>query len=347
VDQKNGVLDEKFRVAANYLIDARDRLEQRRVPEEMGKNERFFTGAMANAINSVLQNGYCVLHQACLGTGATHSDLSATCIKKNSRPTTLMVGEGKWQASNLRVETRGQIFNEMLRHRAIDKRPKQKEANNGPILLVAFDKTKVEIDLAFPSTKGGKLDQDNVVAFGEHVGSGKETFWTVQILRMSIEDANGQANLPILLRFLSEALEKLDAWSRQPRVQRKMPMSFNPQVDGGGFEVIKYCGENVTIVRVASGSIFVCKEYCYHLREASDFMMPLHAIKETGSGKFTEDLLASRFCAIRSSKATHTVRQPMGGGRFYSRYRKCTRLASFMETYCRATSCSTLTGVAL
>mmetsp|Transcript_52441 Transcript_52441/g.78347 ORF Transcript_52441/g.78347 Transcript_52441/m.78347 type:complete len:217 (+) Transcript_52441:141-791(+) len=92
-----------------------------KLPKDIGTNERFFTGAMANAINSVLQEGYCVLHQACLGTGATHSDLSATRINTDSWPTTLMVGEGRWNASNLREETRGQMFNELLRHRAIDK----------------------------------------------------------------------------------------------------------------------------------------------------------------------------------------------------------------------------------
>jgi len=98
-----------------------------------------------------------VLHQACLGTGATHSDLSATRINTDSWPTTLMVGEGKWNDSNLREETRGQMFNELLRHRAIDKES-EGEGNNGPVLLIAFDKSKVESDLAFPSIKCGKLE---------------------------------------------------------------------------------------------------------------------------------------------------------------------------------------------
>lgn len=276
-DQQNGALDDKFNVAAKYVMRARNLLMSRKVPEDMGMNERFFTGAMANAINSNLKDGYCVLHHACLGAGFTHSGLSATRIGTNAWPTTLMVGEGKWNASNLRDETRGQMFNELLRHRAID-RQNEGEGNNGPILLVAFDKNKIEIDLAFPSTKGGKLERDEVVSFSEHMEQGKETFWTVRILRISIDDGNGRVNLPLVLRFISDALEKLDSWSGQGRVQHKMPMLFNLQDENAA--VVQYCGENVTIIEETSGSKFVYKEYSYHLRQASSVMTPLYVIEE-------------------------------------------------------------------
>jgi len=189
-----------------------------------------------------------------------------------------MVGEGRWNANDLREETRGQMFNELLRHRAIDKES-EGEGNNGPVLLVAFDKGKVEIDLAFPSTKSGKLEQDNVVEFSSDMDNGKETFWTVRILRTSIEDGYARKNLSIVLRFIADALEKLDSWKGQSRVQYKKPMPLKAQDDI--LAVAQYCGENVTIIEEASGSKFVYKEYSYHLRQACDFMMPLFVIEKT------------------------------------------------------------------
>jgi hypothetical protein len=281
-EQQDGMLDNIFNIAANYVLNARHRLTSRKLPNDIGINERFFTGAMANAINSVLQDGYCVLHQACIGTGATHSDLSAIRIKTNVWPTTLMVGEGKWNASNLREETRGQMLNELLRHRAIDKKHSEKEGGNfGPLLLVAFDKSKVEIDLAFPSTKDGKLEKDGIVEFAMDLEQGKEAFWTLQILRISIEDSIGANNLPIVLRFISIALQELDSWSGQSRVQHKMPIPL--KVLGGENQiaaVVQYAGENVTIIEETSGSMLVVKEYCYHLRQACAVLLPLLKIED-------------------------------------------------------------------
>jgi hypothetical protein len=280
-DQPNRPPNDVFNVAAKYVLYARYRLTSGKVPSDMGTNERLFSGAMANAINSVLRDGYCVMHQACLGTGATHSDLSATCIDTEWWPATLMVGEAKWNSSNLREETRGQMFNELLRHRSIDK-PGEREVHNGPILLLAFDKNMVEIDLAFPSTKGGKVETDGVVEVAECTGKGKEIFWTVQILRISIR----QQNLAIVLRFISDALEKLYSWSGQGRVQYKMPrpdvveIAAVAQDAGKNVTIFKYAGENVTIIEEASGSRFVYKEYCYHLRQACNVMEPLFPINE-------------------------------------------------------------------
>ena len=279
--QQNQNLDDSFHAAAKYALHARDQLTNGTVPNDIGTNERFFTGAMANAINSVLKDGYCVLHQACLGVGSTHSDISATRIQKNLPPITLMVGEGKWNTSDLRQETRGQMFNELLRHRAIDNCFTCK-GTNGPMLLFAFDKNKIEIDLGFPSTKAGKLEKDKVVAW-EDLEEGKETFWTVQLLRMSIEDGNGKKNLPIVLRFISDALEKLDSWRGQPRVQHKVPIPLKEQ--GEIAAITEYAGKNVTIIEAARGAKFVYKEYCYHLRQASTDMMPLMIIEESDKRK--------------------------------------------------------------
>ena len=185
--QQNGTLDEKFQVAAYYVLHARSRLTLGTVPEGIGENERFFTGAMANAINAVIKDGYCVLHQACLGAGAMHSDLSATCISTTDEwPSTLMVGEGRWSASDLRKDTRGQMLNELLRHRLIDSEGK-KDPNYGPILLVAFDKIDVEIDLAFPSTKGGKLEDDQVVNFPACTSPHTETFGLYEYYGLRLE----------------------------------------------------------------------------------------------------------------------------------------------------------------
>ena len=126
-----------------------------------------------------------------------------------------MIGEGKWNADNLRTrETRGQIFNELLRHRATDKQ-KDKDVGSGPILLFAFDKNWMEIDLAFPSTKGGKLESDKAVGFS-NLGRGTETFWTLQILKVAISGSAGSKNLPIVHRFIAVGETKAVCSTRCP-----------------------------------------------------------------------------------------------------------------------------------
>lgn len=262
-------MDKKFIQASRHVIEARHRLSRGKLPADIGANERFFTGAMANALNAVLDSGFIVLHQACLGTGATHSDLSA-CRILEGWPKTLMVGEGKWNAGKLREDTRGQILNELLRHRAIDKSDEY-----SPILLLAFDSKKIEIDLAFPSTKGGKLAQDGVVEFSENISHNSETFWTVRLVRISIEDGNGTTNLPTVFRFISESLKVLYEWPQKTRVQFKMPIPLSIAEESKIASVATF-GDNVTIVESKKeGSARVYKEFCYHLREASDILAPL------------------------------------------------------------------------
>jgi len=275
-DQKEGKLDKKFMAATRFVINARNKLLSGALSKEIGNNERYFTGAVTNALNSLMQDGFCVLHQACLGIGATHSDISASRVH-SGETITLMVGEGKWNAVDLRNETRGQLFNALLRHRAIDK---AKTGRYGPILLVAFDMQSIEIDLAFPSTKGGKLEQDMIVSFSDDLDVDRETFWTCRILDMSIAKNNALKNLPIVLKFIAAALEILDEWeAKDSRVQQKIPYPFSSEKD---IEVSAYHGPNVTMVhRKASGQQYVCKEYCYHLRQRSDVFLAQNEIMES------------------------------------------------------------------
>ncbi|KAL3927764.1 MAG: hypothetical protein SGBAC_012944 [Bacillariaceae sp.] len=131
----------------------------------VSSNERFFTGALANAMNAVFDDGFTALHQGCLGTGATSSDLSVCRFKPEPDwPITLLVGEGKrlTDPQPLREATRGQLFNKLLRHRSNEYKMNEACSGGGyfgPILLVAFDTNYMEIGLAFPSKKGSQLEK--------------------------------------------------------------------------------------------------------------------------------------------------------------------------------------------
>ncbi|CAJ1944882.1 unnamed protein product [Cylindrotheca closterium] len=250
-EEENGTMDAKFRHAASYVHQVRKWSgKDDNLPKGVAKNERIYTGAMATAINSVLEEGYTVLHQGCIGTGFTHSDLSCRRISKDvtdkSWPTTLLVGEGKNGAVGLRAETRGQLVNQLLRHRAIDTEHLEKDIN-GPVLLLAFNLETVEIDLAFPTTFGGKLAQDKVVSLQDkNTDQKKEAFWTVQIVRMNIAPIQ---NLSIMLCFIARGLKKVDAQQyKTARVQMKLPIaksdSWSCSNDMGD---VWYYGENVTI----------------------------------------------------------------------------------------------------
>jgi hypothetical protein len=94
------------------------------VPEKNNERAYAYTGAMTDANNAVLDDGYVALHQGCIVKGNTHSDVSIRRIvditSNYCRKNTLLVGEGKMATDQLRDETRGQIFNELIRHRQID-----------------------------------------------------------------------------------------------------------------------------------------------------------------------------------------------------------------------------------
>ena len=182
-----------------------------------------------------------------------------------------MVGEGKWNADNLRTrETRGQIFNELLRHRATDKQ-KDKDVGSGPILLFAFDKSWVEIDLAFPSTKGGKLESDKAVGFS-NLGPGDGNF-------LDLTDTQGGHFWIGRIKKFAHCSSIHSGWRNEGRVQYKMPLPHC--VGDKTAAAVQYRGENVTIIENTTGAKFVYKEYAYHLRQESDFM-------ETGSADIQE-----------------------------------------------------------
>mmetsp|Transcript_44403 Transcript_44403/g.106975 ORF Transcript_44403/g.106975 Transcript_44403/m.106975 type:complete len:443 (-) Transcript_44403:28-1356(-) len=228
------------------------------------------TGALANAMNSVFDEGFTtLLHQGCLGPNATHPDISVCRYKSTPKwPITLLVGEGKKTTGYLRNDTRGQLFNELLRHRSIEFNLNKGTDSYyyGPILLLAFDKRQIEIDLAFPSTKDGRLECDGAVSF-DCIHRNTEAFWTVRLLRISIFEEHGQTNLPIVLHFLSSALEQLDSWqeNESSRVQFKIPMPLS--INDKEIEEAEYYNENVSKLRLRNGSVLVFKEYCYNLRQ--------------------------------------------------------------------------------
>ena len=121
--------------------------------------------------------------------------------------------------------------------------------------------------MAFPSTKGGKLDLDGVVNFPGKISDGTETFWAVQLLQTSI------TNLPVIIRFIADALEFLYNSPFPRRVHFKIPM---PIPNDDGITSAAIWADNVTIVE-RNGSRRVYKEHCCYLRvrETSDFFTPM------------------------------------------------------------------------
>ena len=85
----------------------------------------------------------------------------------------------------------------------------------GPILLLAFDKMHIEIDLAFPSKKGGALEDNGAVSFETKIAQDTEAFWAVRLLRVNIFAQAANTNLPIVVHFLSYAVRWLFACSDQ------------------------------------------------------------------------------------------------------------------------------------
>ena len=101
-----------------------------------------------------------------------------------------MVGEGKaGESSTIRDQTRGQLFNELIRHRSIDAKLGFAEGAR-PILLLAVDFVNISVDLAFPSKKGNAMEQ--WVSFEESVEQGAETFWTTQVASVYYARAEGK-----------------------------------------------------------------------------------------------------------------------------------------------------------
>ena len=262
-------VEKKYHDAAGSIIEARRALNQNSLAEEqVKKNERFFTGAFCDALNAVLDDGFSVLHQGCIGEKSTHSDFSARYILDRKRPT-LMVGEGKANASsNIGLETRGQIFNELIRHRRIDEKLKFLDGYR-PVLLLALNFEVVALDLAFPSKKGNLMEEEGWLMFSSILEKETETFWTTPIAHVDIAMGAAANFLPTIIRFIADTLRylhRLDA-ELQPRQQFKTPFITPPQetpING------KKRGDNVTIIETGSGKR-VYKEFCYYLREHDGF----------------------------------------------------------------------------
>ena len=253
--------------AANFVLRARGRLNDKSLTgEEVHQNERFYTGAFCDGLNAILDEGICVLHQGCIGSHATHSDISARDVLNQSTNPTLMVGEGKADTTDrIRQQTRGQVFNELIRHRKIDNKLNSC-VDFRPILLIAFNFNYISLDLAFPSTKSGYMENSEWVTFDE-MENGTETFWTIQVAQVGIAGQEGREKLPYVLRFIAATLRYLQNLSASTRVQFKTPWMVQPshKVTGAAKQ-----GENVTIVETDSGRR-VYKEFCYYLRETDNF----------------------------------------------------------------------------
>lgn len=113
-----------------------------------------------------------------------------------------MVGEGKLgESSTVRNQTRGQLFNALIRHRLVDAKLGVTQGAR-PILLPAVDFANILVDLAFPSKKGNVMEQ--WVSFEDSTEQGTETFWTTPVALVHCAKAEGKKKLP---RF-SDSLPK-------------------------------------------------------------------------------------------------------------------------------------------
>lgn len=286
----HGDEDNRFTQAAKHVEKTLNHMSNKDLPTGMNDNKRTLSSAMSIAMNIVLDSGFTVSHEPCIGPDPwTQANLSAMRLTGNGWPPTLLVGQGQLQQvgkKNLRRETRGQLLNQLQRHRLLDQ---QFGVNDySPVLLLAFDNLSVEVDLAFPCKKGGKLERDGVVQFQERVRWGTETFATLRLLCVSLscdgsndEDGERTKNLSALLRFLSKALETLSTTTQKKRVQFKIP--FPLQLDDMSDVVsVRTKGPYVTIIEHAPGEAYVYKEFCYYLRDESSewSRMPLAEIRQ-------------------------------------------------------------------
>lgn len=266
VEQDQPNQDDKYRAAAQAFLLRKEFFVNGGVKKIMGEdNERFLTGSFCDALNSVLPEGYTVLHQACLGKGTTHSDISGRySLSSSSR--TLLVGEGKKGGSqNIRIDCRGQLFNELIRHRKLDRASSRNKDNYVPILLLAFDAEFCSVELAFPSTKGGAMEKCKWVMFNQEIDKGTETFWTVRLAYVMLHNVDVTAST---LRLIANGMVAIgDLPGDYGRAQYKTPWLEPPPYDI--FRAAKR-GDNVTIVETKRGEKHVYKEFCYYLRQQDE-----------------------------------------------------------------------------
>lgn len=84
------------------------------------KNERYWTGCVANAVNYVTLKDIVATHQACIGLSNTHSDVSARSLDAENKGTLLICEFKKFFENDKLI--RAQVVNEFMRHRTHDKR---------------------------------------------------------------------------------------------------------------------------------------------------------------------------------------------------------------------------------
>lgn len=264
----------KYVVAANYVLKARKALMERELADEqVSTNERFYTGALCDALNGVLcdddTKGVSVLHQGCIGHGSTHSDFSARNVLSGTASSTLLVGEAKaTETSLIQEDVWGQLFNELIRHRKIDAKLGF-HVGARPVLLLAVNFAYITLDLAFPSKKGNSMEKKGWLTFS-NLPEETETFWTAPLLSVNYSRLEGANKLPKVLRFIADALKYLKSLDANlPRQQFKTPLVTSTK----GFQPTngEKRGESVTILEAESGTRRVYKEFCYYLREADDF----------------------------------------------------------------------------
>lgn len=270
-------IPQKYKEAAKSFLTAREMLDDDKLDSVGVKgNERHFTGAFCLALNAVLSDGMAALHQGCIGTKATHSDVHARYMLDNYKSPVLMVGEGKLGShEGIRKSVRGQLFNELIRHRKIDRKARQGNADGDyrPILLMSFNTAYISLELAFPSTKNGHMENLGWVSFNNNLREGTETFWTVQVAMVGISGTEGNSKIPVLLRFIELTLWHLQQLRSQntSRVQFKTPWKnpwpTDPEVKVTGADKR---GANVTIIKHGERK-FVRKEFCYYLRKCDGF----------------------------------------------------------------------------
>ena len=255
-------IEEKFIVAANYIQDNWHRQRFTRGERGVYKNERWLTGIVCNALNLVLQadGGLVALHHGCIGSGSTHSDLSVSAVGPEQSPP-LLVCEGRQDSDIMIRETvRGQLFNELVRHRRIFAGGSE-QTDFRPVLLMALNSAYVSVELAFPTTKNGHLKRNDWIA-PEANAPGDVVFFTIQIAFINIDGIEGRGKLAKLFCFLEGALKKLRDIKEYKRDQWKTPWVGSTSVTNASKH-----GDNVTVVDEKR----VYKEFCYYLRQQDGF----------------------------------------------------------------------------
>jgi len=162
----------------------------------------------------------------------------------DSNGSTLLIGEGKLDYDpGLMSRTRGQLVNQMIRHRHIDANVNG-ESVDRPILLLAFNHTYVSMELAFPSSKGCSYERAGWVDFDATLADESETYWTVPLAFVRINSSQEKQRLARLLRaFIADTMKLLHTIKESGRVQSKTPwLESSSDVASA-----RKAGDNVTI----------------------------------------------------------------------------------------------------